>query len=84
LAPRLRKEYSYISNPLWAFVAYSRVNFTFTFTFVSLTGRWVVTLNRVLAKRTEYPAGALPNVQTTPGAYSASYSMGNEGSCSEG
>ena len=32
LAPRLKKEYSYAYTPLWAFVAYSRVNFVFTFT----------------------------------------------------
>ena len=32
LAPRLKKEYKYTSTPLWAFVASSRVNFTFTFT----------------------------------------------------
>jgi hypothetical protein len=31
LAPRLKKEYSYNSTPLWAFVAFLRVNFTFTF-----------------------------------------------------
>jgi len=31
LAPRLKKEYIYNSAPLWAFVASSRVNFTFTF-----------------------------------------------------
>ena len=32
LAPRLKKEYSYNSNPhLWAFVACYRVKFTFTF-----------------------------------------------------
>ena len=30
LAPKLMKEYSYTSTPLWAFVAYSRVNFTST------------------------------------------------------
>ena len=29
---KLKKEYSYLSNPLWAFAAVSRVNFTFTFT----------------------------------------------------
>jgi len=32
-ALRLKKEYSNTSNPLWSFVACSRVNFTFTFTF---------------------------------------------------
>ena len=32
LVPRLKKEYSYTSTPLWAFVASSRVNFTFTLT----------------------------------------------------
>jgi hypothetical protein len=31
LAPRLKKEWSYTSIPLWAFVAGYRVNFTFTF-----------------------------------------------------
>jgi hypothetical protein len=31
LAPRLKKEYSYTSTPLWAFIACSRVNFTCTF-----------------------------------------------------
>jgi hypothetical protein len=31
LAPRLKKEYSLTLLPLWAFVACSRVNFTFTF-----------------------------------------------------
>ena len=31
LAPSLKKEQSYNSAPLWAFVAFSRVNFTFTF-----------------------------------------------------
>ena len=30
LAPRLKKEQSYNSTPLWAFVACSRINFTFT------------------------------------------------------
>ena len=29
LAPRLKKEYSYTSTPLWAFIACSRANFTF-------------------------------------------------------
>jgi hypothetical protein len=29
LVPRLKKEYSYISTPLWSLVACSRVNFTF-------------------------------------------------------
>jgi hypothetical protein len=29
LLPRLKKEYSYICTPLWAFMAGSRVNFTF-------------------------------------------------------
>ena len=29
LEPRLKKQQSYISTPLWAFVACSRVNFTF-------------------------------------------------------
>ena len=29
LAPRLKKEYRYTSTPLWAFVASSRVTFTF-------------------------------------------------------
>jgi hypothetical protein len=29
LAPRLKKEYSRTSTPLWAFVACFRVNFTF-------------------------------------------------------
>jgi len=33
LAPRFRKEYSYICTPLWAFVTCSTVTFTFTFTF---------------------------------------------------
>ena len=33
LAPRLKKEYSYTSTPLWSFLACSMVNFTFTFTF---------------------------------------------------
>jgi hypothetical protein len=28
LAPRLKEEYSYTSDPLWVFVACSRVNFT--------------------------------------------------------
>jgi hypothetical protein len=32
LVPRLKKESSYTSTPLWAFVACSRVIFTFTFT----------------------------------------------------
>ena len=32
LAPRLKKEYSYTSAPLWAFVTCSRISFTFTFT----------------------------------------------------
>ena len=31
LAPRLKEEHSYTSAPLWAFVAYSRVTFAFTF-----------------------------------------------------
>jgi hypothetical protein len=30
LAPRLKKEYSYTSTALWAFMACSRENFTFT------------------------------------------------------
>ena len=30
-APRLKEEYSYTSAPLWAFVACSRENFTFSF-----------------------------------------------------
>ena len=30
LAPRLKKVYSYTSTPLWAFVACSRVSFTFS------------------------------------------------------
>ena len=33
LAPRLKKEYSYTSTPLWAFVACFRMNFAFTFTY---------------------------------------------------
>jgi len=32
LAPMLKKEQGYTSTPPWAFVVYSRVNFTFTFT----------------------------------------------------
>ena len=36
-ASRLKKEYSYTSTPLWAFVARSRVNFTF-FIFTLATG----------------------------------------------
>ena len=35
LAPRLKKEQSYTSTPLWAFVACSRVSFTFTFTLLT-------------------------------------------------
>ena len=31
LAPRLKKEYSYTSTPLWTFVPSSRVNFTFRY-----------------------------------------------------
>ena len=34
LAPKLKKEQSYNSTPLWAFVDCSSVNFTFTFTFI--------------------------------------------------
>ena len=38
LGPRLKKEQSCTSTPLWAFVACSSVNFTFTFTFDEFTG----------------------------------------------
>jgi hypothetical protein len=34
LGQRLRKEYSYTSTPLWAFMACSKVNFTFAFIIV--------------------------------------------------
>jgi len=40
LVPRLRKEYSYTSTPLWAFVACSSVNFTFTLLYWSLINVW--------------------------------------------
>jgi hypothetical protein len=43
LAPRLKKEYSYTPTPPWAFVAGSRVNFTFTFT----RGEQVVQKSRI-------------------------------------
>jgi hypothetical protein len=33
IAPRLKKELNYTSTPLLAFVACSRMNFTYTFTF---------------------------------------------------
>jgi len=32
LAPRLKKEQNYTASPIWAFMACSRVIFTFTFT----------------------------------------------------
>jgi hypothetical protein len=34
--PTLKKEYSYTSTPLWAFVACYRADSTFTFTFTLL------------------------------------------------
>jgi hypothetical protein len=40
LAPRLKREQSYTSTPHWAFVACSRVNFTFTFYWQALLQRW--------------------------------------------
>ena len=44
LASRLRKEYSYTSPPLWAFMACSRVHFTFTESFVQDVTRFMISI----------------------------------------
>jgi hypothetical protein len=54
LAPKLMKEYSYTSTPLWAFVACSGLKFTFTFNFTVATKTAAdsfVTCDRYLRER---------------------------------
>jgi hypothetical protein len=42
LAPRLKKEKGYTATPSWLFVAFFRVNFAFTFTFIIVINRGCV------------------------------------------
>jgi hypothetical protein len=45
LKPRLKKEYSYASAPLWAFMAGYRMNFTFL---THMAGEWLQGVERLM------------------------------------
>jgi len=77
--PRLKKEYSYTSTTLWAFVACSRVVFAFTFIPLKLG---VGLLTRLGVGRVFKPVGAkefslIHNIQTGRGLHISSYFMCN-------
>jgi hypothetical protein len=61
LAPRLKEEYSYTSIPLWAFVAFTRVNFTFKFIYMSLKYITFV-LNTCVSSVPSYRAACIDSI----------------------